>query len=513
MLVGIRSLAFSGLRTSPLKSFLRNYRVAIVGTGPGGFYTGHHLLHKAHGVPLEIDFFERLPTPYGLSRYGVAPDHPEVKNCEECLDDLMKNFGDKIRFIGNVNIGKDISLKTLQECYHLVVLAYGCTSSDNRLNIPGSDLPGIISAREFVNWYNNHPDSITNGFVPPPLHKIKDVSIIGNGNVAIDVARILLANAEQHWGRTDINPEAYKLLSSSEVKRVNIVGRRGILESAFTTKEIRELIDIEKHLAVWFNPIDEEILEPERGNISKLPRPAQRKIKLLDSASKNHESEKPNPDSKEWKLEYYKSPKAFQAHESDPELLKSTIFDKTQLQIDPVTQQKTAKSTGNTEEVMNELVILAIGYKGAALPGFDDVGLAFDKRRNSLLHEGGRLVLNSSAQSDAGAKDLSQSQKSLVPGWYTSGWIKTGPKGVIAQTMLDAFNTGSAVLEDLRNNVHTGATLHRSIDDHLPKDVVTWKDWELLNNQELAEGKSEGKTRRKFSSTAEMLSFLKLKED
>lgn len=245
-----------------------SYKIAIVGTGPAGFYTAHHLLHKA--APLEqfklkIDFFERLPAPYGLSRYGVAPDHPEVKNCENYLNNIMEDYpaekdsnresnNHEVRFFGNINIGKDITLTDLESNYHSIILSYGCTSDDNQLDIPGSQLPGVISAREFVHWYNGHPDyhSVGAQFTPPQLDKIEDVTIIGNGNVALDVARILLAEPEKHWSSTDISKEALESLFRSNVKNVNIVARRGILESAFSNKEIRELLELSKDQKVRF---------------------------------------------------------------------------------------------------------------------------------------------------------------------------------------------------------------------------------------------------------------------
>lgn len=262
------------------------FKVAIVGTGPGGFYTAHHLLNKSSpDVKLNIDFFEKLPTPYGLSRYGVAPDHPEVKNCEDHMINIMKDFGNsesrhKVRFLGNVEVGKDIALKELEGNYNSIVLAYGCTSADNKLSIPGADLPGVVPARQFVNWYNGHPDYYgENKYIPPPLDKVDTVSIIGNGNVALDVARILLADPREHWAKTDISVDAQQLLEKSTVKHVRIVARRGILESAFSNKEIRELLE----LPVKFVPLPKDLLD---FDTKKLGRVDKRRVSLLEKYSK-----------------------------------------------------------------------------------------------------------------------------------------------------------------------------------------------------------------------------------
>lgn len=486
--------------------FVRQYRVAIVGTGPAGFYTGHHLMHKANGVPIEIDFFDRLPTPYGLSRYGVAPDHPEVKNCEEYMDNLMKDYGNKVRFFGNVNIGSDISLKKLEQHYHLIILSYGCTSSDNQLSIPGADSPGVISARQFVNWYNSHPDSFGGSDkIPPPLERIEDVSIIGNGNVAIDVARILLADPKGHWAPTDISTEATELLAKSKVRRVNIVARRGLLESAFTNKEIRELKDVAKHLKVRFLPIEDSIIDPIRPKAKLLGRVDKRKFGILEKASDESRSlGVTEPGYKEWKLEYLKSPKEFLRHDSDPSLLKATVFDINEPHTDSLTKRVTVKPTGKTFTLKNELVILSIGYKGSSLKGYEEVGIAFNHKSNSLVHHDGRLLLASHVSKDIGDVDH---KYNYAKGWYTSGWIKNGPKGVIATTMMDAFDTADKVLEDLTNGVHTEAKLEEPIEQTLGSDIMTWANWETLNAYELKKGEELEKSRNKVASAAEMLSI------
>lgn len=492
-----------GIRNFSVSSTLNQFRVAVVGTGPAGFYTAHHLLNKSNGLPIKIDFFDRLPTPHGLSRYGVAPDHPEVKNCEEYMDNIMADHPDKVRFFGNVNIGTDIPLKDLQDVYHSIVLSYGCTSSDNRLNIPGADSPAVILARQFVNWYNSHPDSeFSDAKIPPPLEKIKNVTIIGNGNVAIDVARILLADPEKHWSPTDISVEATELLKKSAVERVNIVARRGLLESAFTNKEIRELADLKKHLKVQFVPIDTEIMDKIRPNSKKLPRIDKRKFSILEKASDEASAAADQPGYKKWALEFQKAPKEFVADPNDPTLLKETVFEINELVEDNLTKKVSVKGTGKTVTIPNELVILSIGYKGAPLDGFDEVGLAFDKSKNSLVHKEGRLMLG-----DKLGKDLDYNY-SYDKGWYTAGWIKNGPKGVIATTMMESFDTANNVLEDLNNGIYNKPTKDGG-EVAIPDHAVTWEGWTKLNQHELEDGEKLHKARNKVPTVSEMLRIAK----
>lgn len=478
-----------------------NYRVAIVGTGPAGFYTAHHLLHKSNAIPIEIDFFDRLPAPYGLSRYGVAPDHPEVKNCEEYMNNIMANFSEKVRFFGNVTIGSDISLRQLRDHYHSIVLSYGCTSSDNKLDIPGSTLPGVISARQFVNWYNSHPDSLSNSaHIPPPLDQIEDVTIIGNGNVAIDVARVLLADPQLHWAPTDISLKAVELLSKSTVKRVNIVARRGLLEAAFTNKEIRELIELSKHLKVQFVPVSQEIIDEIKPNAKLLGRVDKRKFSILEKASTT--AEEPKKGYKQWALEFLKSPVAFQAHAEDPNLLIATVFAENQLVADSLTKKVSIKTTEGTTTLKNELVILSIGYKGSALEGFEEVGLAFDPRKNSLVNNGGRLLKSQDSSAD-------NHNFAYNHGWYASGWIKHGPQGVIASTMMESFDTADKVLEDLQNGVFNEAP-EEDVTKILPKSTVDWQGWTKLNDFELKQGEELNKTRNKVQNIQEMVDIATL---
>lgn len=466
------------------------FKVAIVGTGPGGFYTAHHLLNKSSpDVKLNIDFFEKLPTPYGLSRYGVAPDHPEVKNCEDHMINIMKDFGDsesrhKVRFLGNVEVGKDITLKELEDNYNSIVLAYGCTSADNKLSIPGADLPGVVPARQFVNWYNGHPDYYgENKYIPPSLDKVDTVSIIGNGNVALDVARILLADPREHWAKTDISVDAQQLLEKSTVKHVRIVARRGILESAFSNKEIRELLE----LPAKFVPLPKDLLD---FDTKKLGRVDKRRVSLLEKYSKQQKEHT----NRSWELEYYKSPEEFIQGENN--LLKSTKFVINKPANDPLAPHK-VEPTDETVTENNELVILSIGYQGSPIQGFEELGIWYEKNR--LQNKSGRILSTKSKEKD-------EHNAVFKPGWYAAGWIKNGPQGAIASTMMDSFDTADKILEDLANDAYIKTNSDKELEF---SNAVDWGNWEKLNTYELERGEALGKTRLKVCNKDEMLKLMK----
>lgn len=456
-----QSRAFSGIR---LLHTEKQFNVAVIGSGPAGFYTTHHLLKKSPQV--KVDIFERLPAPFGLSRYGVAPDHPEVKNCEEYLENAMDTG--RVRFFGNTTVGSEITLVDLQKRYHAVVLAYGCASADNKLSIPGSDLSGIISARHFVNWYNGHPLTDTPEF---DLSKVENVTIIGNGNVAIDIARVLLLDPSEYWHKTDIADEAVRALKSSSVKKVRIVARRSLLHSAFTNKEIRELLDLSVSSSVRFDPIDEELVAD--ANTQKLNRIDKRKVGILTK-----EREFDSNAQKSWCLDYLRSPVEFIAEDG---AVTHTKFQKNRVEDGIVVP------TDEFETFQNDLVILSIGYYGVELPGLSEIGISFSGGR--LPNIQGRCI------SDAGTP---------VVGWYTAGWVKNGPKGVIATTMMDSFDTAETILLDFAKGTHLVPS-----EPPMPQTGVDWNHWKTLNEHELKLGSDIGKSRMKVSDKDEMVRIAK----
>lgn len=433
-------------------------RVAVVGSGPAGFYTVLRILKNR---AVNIDLFEALPVPYGLTRFGVAPDHPEVRNCQERFAEVAES--PHFRFYGNTTVGKDVSVSQLLENYHAVVFAYGAETS-RVMDVPGSDLPGVISARDFVGWYNGEPAKQHFKF---PLDKTEDVSIVGNGNVALDVARVLLRQPDD-LRKTDMPEHAIAALAKSAVKRVHIVGRRGPVQSAFTTKELRELL-VEPQ--VQLDPVTnlKEYIEFAKP----LGRAEKRKMELLLKGSTSETAKRT------WSLDFMQSPKEFKG---EGDLLQS--IDWTINEFAPGSKTSVVP-TGKTVTTSTDLAVLSIGYKSVELPGMKEVGMTFIKDKGILENHRGHAT--------------------GVPGAFTTGWLKTGPTGVIASTMMDAFSVGDEVvsyLESIDAQPKAGAD---ALD--LPQSV-SWKDWLEIDRQEIERGKEYNKPREKFVSVSDMLNAL-----
>lgn len=445
------------------------FKVAVVGAGPAGLYVGYRLYEQYH-LPLQVDIFEKQAVPYGLSRFGVAPDHPEVKNCQDQFRTVLAN--PSTRFFGNVDVvghlddssllllvplapdavellatapvepRQQISLAALRETYDAVVLSYGCQADKHFPDSTKDRHPAVIPARQFVGWYNNAPEF---KLLNPPLHKVKEVVVVGNGNVALDVARVLLAPTS-HWQDTDMLPEAIDVLRNSTVERVRLVARRGFYDSAFTNKEFRELLDLlnpkkTPGTTVHFEGIDEaaiaqmEAMVPHMGRVHKRRLDMYRKFQK-DVAGANTTT------TRTWSLDYLLSPDLFEASKDDPQLLTATHFTKNRLEVDealladPAGPKTRAVSTRESQVLPLQLVITSIGYKGEPLPGMLQNGICFDEKHGVVLSVDGRV------RSPAGV---------TVPGVYAAGWIKNGPLGVIATTMMDAFAVAETIIGDREN--------------------------------------------------------------
>ncbi|KAI0899611.1 nucleotide-binding domain-containing protein [Annulohypoxylon nitens] len=472
----------------------RPLRMAVVGSGPAGFYTAYRVMSK---VPkTKVDMFEALPVPYGLVRFGVAPDHPEVKNCENKFEEVASS--PDFTFIGNVAIGNagghfggcTIPLASMMHHYDAVVFAYGA-SKDKQLGIPGeSQLKGIYSAREFVGWYNGLPEYAG---LAPELTKGEEAVIIGQGNVALDVARMLLEDVDV-LRKSDITETAIETLLKSRIKRVRIVGRRGPMQAAFTIKEVRELM---KLLGVGFHGINRALI-PE--NISKLPRAQKRLMEILVKGSTNPLDSA----SKSWSLDFCLSPTEFLG-DADGQV-NNTVFEKTSLAL-PFESSSSVVGTGEKLQTPSSAVFRSIGYKSVALPGFEEAGISFDDRRGIINNDGmGRVLQVKSDESS------DQQKGSHVPGVYCAGWVKRGPTGVIASTMEDAFSTGDAIASDWNANVpflkgesSDGWDALRAGVEFGKCQVIHWEDWQKINRAEKLRGELIGKEREKFVSTTEML--------
>lgn len=375
-----------------------------------------------------------------------------------------------------------------------MVFAYG-SSEDRVLGIPGENLKGVYSARQFVGWYNGLPEHVG---LNPPLDAAEDVSIIGNGNVALDVARILLCDLSR-LKSTDITEEAYEVLKKSKVKNVRIVGRRGLLQSAFTTKEVRELIN---EPGVALRKLDAAYIETYRPFIPVLDRVKKRLVTVIDKASNEwNEEDAAIKNLKTWSLDYLLSPTQFNVSYNSDQLLESTRFEVNVLEQYDIKSPAVADGTGKYVTFKNELVFRSIGYKSIALPGLkEDLGVNFDDRRGLIPNSYGRVLVHAAEENK------------VVPGngLYATGWVKTGPTGVIAHTMRESFEVAETILEDyykgqVDKEVKAGFA---GVKDKIKSRVVSWADWEKIDKAEKELGESSGKPRSKFTSAESMLSVL-----
>ncbi|KAM3084924.1 NADPH-adrenodoxin reductase [Clarireedia jacksonii] len=478
----------------------RPFRMAVIGSGPAGFYTAYKVMSKIENSI--VDMYEHLPVPYGLVRFGVAPDHPEVKarrNCQDKFNEVAES--PNFNFIGNISIGEHagaLPLSSLLPHYDAILFAYGA-SRDRTLNIPGEDdLKGIYSARAFVGWYNGLPEYAD---LEPDLTQGDEAVVVGQGNVALDVARILLQDPDV-LRTSDITGKAIETLQKSRVRRVRVVGRRGPLQAAFTIKEVRELVKLN---SVAFHPVDSSLI-PE--DISKLPRAPRRIMEIIKKGS----SASLESAAKSWSLDFCLSPVSFNASEQSPSQLGSMSFEKTMLVPGPLDPEAKANGTGDIVNIPSSLAFRSIGYKSEALPGFPDLGIPFNNKSgvipNDLL---GRIVNDNEgwASSDSSRH---------IPGMYCAGWVKRGPTGVIASTMLDAFSTADTIADDwyshkeFLNGNRGGSGLGwegiKSEADKRGCRRVTWKDWQKIDATERRRGNSIGKVREKFTRVEDMLAVL-----
>jgi len=453
------------------RKFLTVHRpsVCVVGAGPAGFYTAQQILKLDPAVT--VDIIERLPIPFGLVRYGVAPDHADVKNVISTFTQTANN--DRCRFFGNVEIGKDVSISELRKVYDAVALSYGA-ATDRDLNIPGEDLNGVIPARRFVGWYNGTPEDRD---LNVDLNRSDTAVIIGQGNVALDIARILISPHEV-LNKTDITDFSLRSRASSKIKNVFIVGRRGPLQVAFTIKELREITKL-KSCATHIDGNGKEQLKLVKDCMQVVPRSRKRLTELLiKTAEEEKENEHFNIN-----LLFLQSPLEIVSDQSRN--VKSIRFAQNKL-IGPLgeNQQVEVDTTRDLVEIPCGLVVKSIGYKSICI---DDT-LPFDHKRGIIPSTNGRVN---------GEDKL-----------YCSGWLSTGPTGVIATTMNVAFETGKVIVEDLsKEKIYKGGTFE-SIIENKNLNVVSFSDWEKLNRFEIDAGHLVGKPREKLTNIEEMFKVL-----
>ncbi|MEX1655463.1 FAD-dependent oxidoreductase [Streptomyces pseudovenezuelae] len=425
-------------------------RVAVVGSGPSGCYTAQSLVQQDPDVL--VDVLDRLPCPYGLVRYGVAPDHEKIKSLQTTLRTILEH--ERVRFLGGVGIGPGgVPAARLRELYHAVVYCVGA-ATDRHLGIPGEELPGSWSATEFVSWYSAHPDSAADGFVAGARSAV----VIGVGNVAVDVAR-MLARGVSELSPTDIPHPALTALAASRVTEVHMVGRRGPSQARFTTKELRELGSLpDTEVAVRAEELarDPACLDP-----SALAAPQRRNVEVL----RGWAAAEPRQSAHRISLRFFLRPVELLA---DKGRVGAVRFERT-----VPDGRGGVRGTGEFEDIEAQLVLRSVGYRGMPVEG-----LPFDPESGTVPHVDGRVLHAGSA----------------VPGEYVAGWIKRGPTGVIGTNRPDAKETVGSLLADAPTLVHKDLR-----EDPLVAlraagvEPVEWAGWCAIERAEAELGKSLGR--------------------
>jgi ferredoxin--NADP+ reductase len=444
------------------------HRAAVVGAGPAGFYLTDQLL----GAGFAVDLYDVLPTPFGLVRSGVAPDHPKIKSVTRVYEKTAKKPG--FRFFGGVELGSDISREDLLERYHAVVYAVG-TATDNRLGIEGEDRPGSVAATEFVAWYNGHPDFAGHEF---DLSTSRAV-VIGNGNVAIDVARMLVLDPDE-LRPTDTADHAIGGFGAASVQDVIILGRRGPAQAAFTNPELRELGEL-KRADVIVDPADLEGVEIT----DDMTPTQQRNVEIL----RDYAQREPSGKTHRIELRFLRSPVEVIGDEPGEEgAVQGLRVVKNRLD-----ENGRAVSTDEEEVISCGLVVRSIGYRGRPLPG-----VPFDERRGLIRNDGGRVT-------DEDGRPFN--------GEYVTGWIKRGPSGVIGTNKKDSADTVARIVEDRdAGNLNDPAAgtdaeaIEAWLDERVP-GLVTWDGWQAIDAHETAAGEEQGRPRVKVVSVGEMRSI------
>jgi ferredoxin--NADP+ reductase len=439
-------------------------RLAIVGAGPAGIYAADILLKHERAFDVSIDLFERLPAPYGLVRYGVAPDHPRIKGIINALREVLDTG--KIRLFGNVNFGTDITLEDLKKHYHAVIFSTGAIK-DQDLQIPGIDLSGSFGAADFVSWYDGHPD------VPRewPL-RATDIAVIGNGNVALDVARMLIKHPEDLLP-TEVPDNVVAGLEQSPVRDVHVFGRRGPMQVKFTPLELRELGEMRDVDIVVYEE-DFALDDSSRRAIE-----SNKQIFVINKTFEQWRAREAGTASRRLHLHFYAKPVA---------VLGDTDVEGFRFERTKPDGAGGVQGTGEMREIAVQAVYRAVGYFGSPLPG-----IPFDSRHGVIPNYEGRVV---------------DDNNDRVPGIYATGWIKRGPVGLIGHTKSDAMETIQHLVKDQASWWNPESPEEQSVSDLLHSRGVSYTNldgWHLLDAAELARGVERGRERIKVVSREEML--------
>ena len=460
----------------PLGSSERPLRVAVIGSGPSGFYA-IAALFKAEGIEADVDLFDRLPTPFGLVRGGVAPDHQKIKNVIRVYNRTAQH--ERFRFFGNVELGRDISVDDLRRHYDHIVYATG-NESDRKMGIPGEDLPGVHSATEFVGWFNGHPDFQDRSF---DLATARRVAVVGNGNVAMDVTRVLVRHPDE-LAPTDITAESLAVLRESNVEEVVLLGRRGPAQAAFSPQEIKEIGSLDGVSLL----VSEEAMDLDEVSRTWLEAGAARSVTRNVDYLTEIAGAEAGAGNRRVSCRFLVSPIELQAGD-DGRVARVVIEENELYASDDGTPRP--RGAGRTETLEVDLVFKAVGYRGVPLPG-----VPFHERWGLLPNDEGRLLTAPDAE--------------VVPGQYVVGWAKRGPTGLIGTNSPDSTATVKKMLEDIEGVTATAdpAKAPDQIVELLESrsvNFVTFDDWTRLDEDEVALGEAQNKVREKYTNVESMM--------
>jgi NADPH-dependent glutamate synthase beta subunit-like oxidoreductase len=447
-------VSLDGTAASP--SADRPLRVAVVGAGPAGIYAAEALTRQSE-VPVAVDLIDRLPTPFGLVRHGIAPDHPKMRAIR---DTLHRTLDDPlVRFVGNVEVGSDITLEELRSAVDAVIYTYGA-SVDRHLGIDGEELPGSLAATDLVAWYCGHPDA-DRAKVEAALRGVRSVVVVGVGNVALDVARVLARTADE-LEPTEMPQHVLDVLGATSVEEVTVLGRRGPAQATFTTQELRELGELAR-ATVLVDPADLE-LDPGSEERASADRNVSRNLAVL----RGWVDHVPEPGRTRLRLRFFSRP---------VRLLGEGRVNGVEVERTAVDGDGRAMGTGEIDVLPADLVIRSVGYRGLPLPG-----LPVDERTGTVPHEEGRVLRDGRPSS----------------GEYVAGWIKRGPSGVVGHNKHDARETVASLLADAADG---RLRTHGSTDDLVDQlaaggaDPVLLDDWRAIDAAEVALGATRGRAR------------------
>jgi ferredoxin--NADP+ reductase len=436
-------------------------RVAVVGSGPSGLYAAEALTDQTE-IPCQVDVIDRLPVPFGLVRYGVAPDHFSIRSVRDKLDELFDRPA--ISFIGNCTVGSDCSVEDLRDYYDAVLFTYGA-SRDRTLGIAGEDLHGSVAATDFVAWYCGHPDQSPDAY-GELLKQTTSAVVIGVGNVAVDVTRVLAKNREE-LAQTDMPEHVLAALAESAITDIHVLGRRGPAQGAFTTKELRELGELADADVL----IDPELLDldPVSAELAAANKVVARNIAVMREWAERSPAGRP----RRIHMRFLTKPVEI----CGVDHVSSIVVERTAIDSDGG-----AIGTGVTEVIPAQMVVRSVGYRGVALPG-----LPFDERANVIPHEAGRVL----------------GPDGPVVGCYVAGWIKRGPTGIIGTNKKDASATVAALLEDARAGV---LRPKEAGTDFSPSQApVSVAGWRAIDTVERERGAALGKDRVTIHDRDELL--------